>query len=102
MADVIARIVEVEKQCTEEIENAQREYTKKVEAYRHTLEEKKQKEFAAIISAGNERLAQALAEVEEQARREFVDADRENELLVADVKIKEAIKEKIVSILISG
>ncbi len=102
MTDVITRIVEIEKQCTEEIERAQRESKTAIDAHRLGLDERKEKEFAAIISAGNERLAQAIKEAEEQTREEFLAVDRENERLVGDPDLKKEIKEKIISILLSG
>lgn len=101
MENVITRIVEIEKQCAEEIEKAQWESTNMIDAYRLTLEEKKEKEFAAIISAGNERLAQAIEEAKEQTRIESGAASKENERLVQDPELKKAIKEKILSILLS-
>lgn len=102
MTDVITRIVEIEKQCTEEIERAQRESKTAIDEHRLGLDERKEKEFAAIISAGNERLAQAIKEAEEQTREEFLAVDRENERLVGDPDLKKEIKEKIISILLSG
>jgi len=102
MANVITRIVEIEKQCAEEIDKAQRESTNKIDAHRLALEEKKENEFAAIIFAGNERLAQALEEAKEETRIESITADREIERLVQNQELKETIKEKIVSILLSG
>ena len=102
MADVITRIVEIEKQCAEEIEKAQRDYKTTIDAYRLRLDERKEKEFAAIVSAGDEKLAQAIKEAGEQTRAEFIAADRENERLVQDPALKEEIKERIVSILLSG
>jgi ABC-type bacteriocin/lantibiotic exporter with double-glycine peptidase domain len=102
MANVITRIVEIEKQCAEEIEKADREYKLKIEEYRLTLEEKKEKEFAALIFAGNEKFAQALNEAKEQTQAESMAADKDRERLVQDVELKETIKEKIVSILLSG
>lgn len=102
MASVITRIVEIEKQCAEEIDRAQRDYKTTIEKYRLSLEERKAKEFAAIISAGNDRLAQAIKEAGEQTREEFNAADRENERLVQDPDLKKEIREKIISILLSG
>ena len=102
MADVITRIVEIEKQCAEEIEKAERDSKKMIEQYRLSLDKKKEKEFAAIISEGKERLAQAVKEADEQTRAEFVAADRENERFVQDPDLKQEIKEKIISILLSG
>ena len=48
METIITRIVEIEKQCTAEVEQAERESKERVEAHRQALEERKKKEFAAI------------------------------------------------------
>ena len=101
MENVITRIVEIEKQCTEEVEKAELEYRKKIDAHKNTLEEKKARECALIVTAGNQRLEQALEEAKRQSEAEQLAASSDNERLYQDPALNEAIKEKIISILIT-
>jgi Zn-dependent M32 family carboxypeptidase len=101
MDNVITQIVEIEKQCAEEVEKAEREYEKKIETYKNTIEEKKAREFALIISEGNERLAHALEEAERQTEAAFSASTRNNEKLYQDPALNEEIKGNIVSILLT-
>ncbi len=101
MDNVITQIVKIEKQCADEVENAEREYRKKIEVYKNTIEEKKAREFALIITKGNERLAQALEEAKRQTDAEFLASTINNEKLYQDPVLNEEIKEKIVSILLA-
>ncbi len=100
MENVIARIMEIEKQCAQDIEQAELEYSEKIEAHRRTLEEKKAIEFARIVEAGNARLEQALAEAKRQTEAASLAASRDHERLYQDPALIEAIKEKVVSILL--
>jgi len=66
MDDVITRIVDIERQCSAAIEEAQLEYEKKIEAHKRLLEEKKSEESARIISAQKDRLTQAVETAKKQ------------------------------------
>ena len=101
MENVITQIVEIEKQCAEEVEKAEREYRKKIEVYKNTIEEKKAREVALIITEGNERLAQALEQAKKQTEAELLASTGDNEKLYQDQVLNEEIKEKIVSILLA-
>ncbi|MBN2568361.1 MAG: hypothetical protein JXB42_02905 [Deltaproteobacteria bacterium] len=100
MENVITQIVEIEKQCTEEVEKAEREYRKKIEEYKNTIEEKKEREIALIITKGNERLTLALEDAKKQTEAEFLASTRDNERLYQDRALNEEIKGEIVSILL--
>jgi protein-tyrosine-phosphatase len=101
MDNVITRILDVEKECAEEVEKAEREYRQKIEAYKKELEEKKAREFDLIIAAGNEKLSQALETAKRKAESEFITLKRESERLYQDPTLTDAIKEKILSILLT-
>jgi hypothetical protein len=100
MENVIARIVEIEKQCAQDIDQAEQEYSEKIEAHRRTLEEKKAIESARIVETGNARLEQALAEAKRQTEAAYSAASRDHERLYQDPALIEEIKEKITSILL--
>ena len=53
MDDVITRIVEIEKQCSADVEQARLEYAKNIEAHKRVLEEAKSSERARIILSQN-------------------------------------------------
>lgn len=101
MKTVITRIVELEKQCAAEVEQAERESKERIEAHRVGLEERKKKEFAAIEAANKERLAGALKEVEAEVERESEAVRRDHERLEQDAALREEIREKILSLLLS-
>lgn len=101
MENVITQIVEIERQCAEEVEKAEREYRKKIEAYKNTIEEKKARELALIVTEGNERLAQALEQAKKQTEAEFSASTRDNEKLYQDQALNEEIKGEIISILLA-
>ncbi|TSA55752.1 MAG: hypothetical protein D4R45_01835 [Planctomycetaceae bacterium] len=101
MENVITQILEIEKQCAEEVEKAERGYRKKIEVYKNTIEEKKAREFALIITEGNERLAQALEQAQKQTEAELLASTEDNEKLYQYPALNEEIKEKIISILLA-
>ncbi|MDO9530267.1 MAG: hypothetical protein Q7J27_14075 [Syntrophales bacterium] len=101
MENVITQIVEVEKQCAEKVEKAEREYSKKIEVYKNTIEEKKSREFALIITEGDKRLAQVLEQAKKQTEAQLLASTGDNEKLYQDQVLNEEIKEKIVSILLA-
>ncbi len=101
METIITRIVEIEKQCTAEVEQAERESKERVEAHRQALEERKKKEFAAIEAANKESLARALEEAGAEAARESEAVRRDHERLEQDAGLKEEVRGKILSMLLS-
>jgi len=102
MDDVITRIVEIERQCSADVEQARFEYGKTIEAHKRVLEEKKVTERARIISIENTRLTQAV----EDAKREIEAASdavrREHDRLFENHVLKGAIQEDIISILLTS
>lgn len=102
MDDVIARIVEIERQCSEDIGQARLEYGKKIEAHKHALEEAKTRESARIISGENSRLTQAVKDAKERTEAGKASALQESETKLSDPALKEAIKKDIISILLAG
>ncbi len=100
MDDVITRIVEIERQCSADVEEVQLEYGKSIEAHKRILEEKKTKERAQIISVENTRLTQAVEEAKRQTAAVSADLRRDSESRLQDPVLNEAIKEDIISILL--
>jgi protein-tyrosine-phosphatase len=101
MENVITRIIEVEKQCADEVEKAEQEYRQKIDAYKKTIEEKKAREFELIITAEKEKLTQALDEAKKKSEADAIAERRDDEQLYQDPALNEAIKEKILSILLA-
>jgi len=102
MDDVITRIVEIERACQADIEQARLEYGKTIEAHKRVLEEKKAQERARIISLENTRLTKAVEEAKARIEAESAAIRRENESLLEDQVLKKAIKEDIISILLAS
>jgi hypothetical protein len=100
MENVITRIVEIEKQCAQDITNAEQEYKKKVEVHKRTLEKKKSQAFNDIVVKGNTRLVQALEEAKRKTQADSLAAKSSFDRLYKDSSLHDAIKEKIVSILL--
>jgi hypothetical protein len=102
MDDVITRIVEIERQCSADVEQVRLEYGKNIETHKRILEEKKMKERAQIISVENTRLTQAVEEAKRQIEAAHDSFRRDNEGLFQDPVLNEAIKEDIISVLLMG
>jgi hypothetical protein len=100
MDDVITRIVEIERQCSADVEQARLEYGKNIEAHQRILEEKKIREHAQIISVESARLTQAVEEAKRQIEAAHDSLRRDSEGLFQDPVLNEAIKEYIISILL--
>jgi len=100
MDDVITRIVEIERQCSADIEQARLEYGKNVETHRRSLEEKKTREHAQIVSEESARQAQAVEDAKRQIEAVNASFRRDREGLFQDPVLNKAIKEDIISILL--
>ncbi|MEN6321383.1 MAG: hypothetical protein ABFD82_21890 [Syntrophaceae bacterium] len=100
MDEVITRIVEIESQCSADIEHAQLEYAKDIETQKRILEERKTREFAQIIAAENTRLTQSIEEAKKQTESTSVAFRQDSESLFQDPILNESIKEDIISILL--
>ncbi len=102
MDEVITRIMEIEKQCASDVEQAEAEYLKKIKEYKNILEEKKTKEHARIISAESTRLTQAIEKTKKEIETASAAFKRDSENRFQDPLLKEAIKEEIISILLKS
>jgi len=99
--EVITRIMEIERQCAADIEQAEAEHVRIIKEYKRILEEKKTKEHARIISAESSRLTQALEKAKEQTETVSAALRRDSESGLRDPVLKGAIKEDIISILLT-
>ena len=102
MDEVITRIMEMERQCSNDVEQAEAEYSKKIEEHKHILEEKKTKEHARIISAESTRLTQAIEKTKREIEAVSTGFRRDSESRLQDPVLNEAIKEDIISILLKS
>ena len=101
MDTVMTKILEVEKECAGKVDRAERECRQNIEAYKKAIEEKKSREFDLIIAAGNEKLEEALDRAKKQAESKSVALQRDSERLYQDRELTDAVKEKILSILLA-
>lgn len=101
MDTVVARIIEIEKKSALEIEQAETSYRKNIEAHRRHLEEEKQKTHDHIISAEKARLAQSLEALNKKSRESSSASGRDYEGHFHDPELIEAVKEKIVALLLN-
>ena len=100
MDDIIKKIIEVEKVCSEDIENAGLEYKKKIESLRRELENKKAQAEAEILESNKKRFKSAVEEANEHVTKELNEIHKEKDLLVQDRELCKAIKERIVLIVL--
>jgi len=100
MDAVITRIIEIEKKSAMAIKRAEDACHKNIEAHRRTLEEEKERAHAQIISTENTRLTQTLSDLKRQTEEASLASAREYETRFQDPALIEAIKEKIVDILL--
>jgi uncharacterized protein (UPF0276 family) len=102
MDEVITRIVEIERQCSVDVEQAQLEYAEHIEAHKRILEESKTQEFARITAAENTRLSQAILEAKRKTEAVSAIFRKDTETLFQDQSLNKAIQEGIISILLEG
>jgi len=100
MDAVITRIIEIERQSAMDIERAEDAYRKNIEAHRRTLEDEKERAHAQCISDENTRLTQTLNDLKKQTEEASLASAGEYEKRFQDPALIEAIKEKIVDILL--
>ena len=100
MNDTIKKIIEVERACSEDIENAALEYKKKIETLRYELENKKAQEKAEILERNKKRFRSAVEEANEHVKKELNEIQKEKNLLIQDKELCKAIKERIVLIVL--
>jgi hypothetical protein len=100
MENVIARIVEIEKQCAETIDKAEKDSKEKIAAHSRMLEEKKEKKFSAITAAASENLARTIEESKKRIESETEAAKKDNKRILQDSALHETIKQKVLSMLL--
>lgn len=100
METVITRIIEIERQSAMDIQRAEDACRKNIEAHRRTLEDEKERAHAQCISNENARLTRTLSDLKKKAEEASLAAAGEYETRFQDPALIEAIKEKIVDILL--
>jgi len=96
MENVITRIVEVERECAQELDKAQSEYRKRVEAGKALIEETLSSRFSSITAEADEEFSKALKDAQRQADEELTAEKRP----IGDPDLDREVKEKIISILL--
>ncbi len=102
MDEMIAGILEIERQCSADVERAELECGRKIETHKRLLEEKKTKERTRILAAEKDRLTQAVEEAKRQTEAASAAFRRESESLFHDSASNGAIEKEILSILLVG
>lgn len=102
MDDVITRIVEIEQQCSADVEKVQLEYKNRIEAHKQFLKGKKTREHDQIISTENIKLTHAIDEAKIKIKADSAAFEKDNEILFQDPVLNERIKEDIISILLTS
>lgn len=102
MDEVIARIVEVEKECADKLKQAEADYSGKIEEHKRILEEKKSGQHALITAAENTRLTQTVEKEKKQTEAKTAAFKMVSENLLRDPHLQEAIKKDIISILLEN
>ena len=100
MDDIIKKIVEVEKACSEDVEHAALEYRGKIDTLKHELENKKAQAEAEILESNKKRSKSLVDDANEQVKAELTEIHKETDLLIQDKELCKAIKERIVSIVL--
>ena len=100
MDDIIKKIVEVEKVCSEDIENAGLEYTRKIDTLKCELENKKAQAEAEILESNKKRSKSLVEEANERIKAELNEIHKEKDLLIQEKELCETIKERIVLIVL--
>lgn len=100
MDSMVSRIVEIEKASSDELEQAEKESKKAVEAHRRKLEEEKQRYIAQIDAEAGQLRQRAVEEAEESRRKEYEKERAAIETFTRDPAIHEEIEELVLSLLL--
>ena len=100
MDEMIKKVIEVEKACSEDIEKARLEFKKKIETLRFELENKKAWLKTENIESNRKRFKSAVEEANRQVKEKLNGIHKEKGLLIQDRELCEEIKEKIVLIVL--
>lgn len=98
---MVARIVEVERQCAEEIEKAEADSRKAIEERRKSLEAMKTREFGRIAADADDRRKKAVDEADRATEEELEATRSKLDAFLKDPDIAREIEERIVSILLA-
>ncbi|MBP7342975.1 MAG: hypothetical protein PHG54_14390 [Smithellaceae bacterium] len=102
MDDVITRVVEIERQCSADVEQAERESARNIEIRRRLLEEEAARERERIRNAENAGVAEAVEEAKKLSGAASAAARTESDRLFEDPVLREAIRKEILAILLAG
>jgi hypothetical protein len=100
MDAVITRIIEIEKQSALKVAQAEEAGNRNIEAHRLILEQKKESTHAGIISEENSRLTQALEALKKRTEAASAESGKEYESRFHNPALVDAIKIKILDILL--
>lgn len=100
MDDIIKKIVEAEKGCSEDVEHAALEYRRKIDTLKYELENKKAQAEAEILESNRKRATSLIEDANEQVKAELKEIHKETDLLIQDRELCKAIKERIVLIVL--
>lgn len=98
---MVARIVEVERQCAEEIEKAEAESRKAIEEHRKSLEARKTLEFERIAADADTLRQKAVDEASRETEEELESTRNKLNEFLKNPDIAGEIEERIVSILLT-
>ena len=102
MDTIITRIIEIEKQTALGIKQAEEASRKKIEAFRRSMQKGKEEACARILSAENQKLTEALEVLNQKTEKALREARAEYEERFQDSGRINAVKEKIIAILLAG
>ncbi len=101
MESVITRIIDIEKRSAARIEEARTACHNNIDARRRALEEEKERAHAQISAQENTRLTQAVQELNKKTEEASQAELRDFETIFQDDSKIAAVKEKIISILLT-
>lgn len=102
MDEVITRIVEIEKQCSADVEQAEKESAERIEEHQRACEAQKDDKRAQIISTENSRRTRTINEARQKAEDAAANFRQESLRLFADPRLQAKIKSEIITILLEG
>jgi hypothetical protein len=102
MDDVITRIVEIERQCSADVEQVQRDSARNIEIRKRLLDEEAARERERIAEAENAGVAEALAEAKKLSEAAFSAARTDSDRVFEDPLLQEAVRKEILAILLAG
>lgn len=102
MEEVVARIVEVERQSAAGVEQAEQASRERIEAHQRLLAEKKEHAVQEIVAENQARVEKALSEARARIDDDNRQFGREQERLLQDPARLSEIKAAIVELLLAG